>query len=103
MFFCFSCKFFPIFGHRNLESGSGFGSVLTKNAGSGSVSGYALKPMLIRNIGCFGAGYELPPDLEDALYTSHLSVPVKERLTSIRNCNLVGAALPVTEPGVSVK
>jgi hypothetical protein len=52
---------------------------------------------------CFGAGYELPPDLEDALYTSHLSVPVKERLTSIRNCNLVGAALPVTEPGVSVK
>jgi hypothetical protein len=37
---CYSCKFFPIFGHQNpgfgTESGSVSGSAIRKNAGSGS-------------------------------------------------------------------
>ncbi len=33
-------------------------------------------------------GFELPYDLEDILYTSHLYLPVKERLGWIRGSNL---------------
>lgn len=33
-------------------------------------------------------GFQLPQDLEDVLYTSHLYVPVKERLTWIRGSNM---------------
>ena len=33
-------------------------------------------------------GFELPQDLEDVLYTSHLYIPVKERLGWIRGSNL---------------
>ncbi len=42
-YFSFSWKFFPIFGHQNPGSGSGYwsGSALTKIAGSGSVFGSA--------------------------------------------------------------
>jgi hypothetical protein len=42
----FRLKIFSNFGHKN--PGSGSGSALTKNAGSGSVSGSALKPIRIR-------------------------------------------------------
>jgi hypothetical protein len=43
----FTCNFVPIFGHKN--PGSGSGSSMTKNAGSGYVSRSARKPMRIRN------------------------------------------------------
>merc|ERR1719411_2342225 len=41
-------------------------------------------------------GYELPPDLEDVLYTSHLYIPVKERLGWIRGSNL-GFSTPLQQ------
>lgn len=42
-------------------------------------------------------GYELPQDLEDILYTSHLYLPVKERLSWIRGSNL-GYFTPIEGP-----
>jgi len=42
-------------------------------------------------------GFELPPDLEDILYTSHMYLPVKERLSWIRGSNL-GYFTPLEAP-----
>jgi len=39
-------------------------------------------------------GFQLPQDLEDVLYTSHLYIPVKERLSWIRGSNL-GFSTPI--------